>query len=288
MAADIDSIALDVARRFTEEWDPQRRASLQVAIIQAIRSAHPQPAELAEQQGDTHVLVLREMRARLTDAGSPARTGALDAAIAALAATGKQQVGEVQQPEYIRDVHDVEQGLIRNQKYTPAKQIGDVQGDVLPPMPKCHDRRPDDMPGYMESALDWVRDPDNCDAVEWLVENHAAIRAALAARQPVAQDTGWSGWATQKPGHMPKLWGTREIAELNHDLTGDARLIFLSEQPAQGIDLGQLWEPIKQAVHVALSVHVAAMSQKKREQVAVYVARQLRAGQPDAAPGVGS
>lgn len=49
--ADIDSIALDVARRFTEEWDPQRRASLQVAIIEAIRTAHPQPAELAEQQG---------------------------------------------------------------------------------------------------------------------------------------------------------------------------------------------------------------------------------------------
>ncbi|MFG6111162.1 hypothetical protein [Stenotrophomonas nematodicola] len=53
--ADIDSIALDVARRFTEEWDPQRRASLQVAIIEAIRTAHAQPAELAElaeQEGD--------------------------------------------------------------------------------------------------------------------------------------------------------------------------------------------------------------------------------------------
>ena len=39
-----------------------------------------------EVQGDAHVVVLREMRARLTDAGSPARTAALDAAIAALAA----------------------------------------------------------------------------------------------------------------------------------------------------------------------------------------------------------
>ncbi len=37
--ADIDSIALDVARRFTEEWDPQRRASLQVHIVEAIRAA---------------------------------------------------------------------------------------------------------------------------------------------------------------------------------------------------------------------------------------------------------
>lgn len=59
--------------------------------------------------------------------------------------------------------------------------------DALPPMPACRDRQPDDMPGYMESALDWVRDVDNCDAVDWLIDNHAAIRAALAARQPVGE-----------------------------------------------------------------------------------------------------
>ena len=46
-ASDVDALALDVARRFTEEWDPQRRASLQVAIVQAIRAARAQPAELA-------------------------------------------------------------------------------------------------------------------------------------------------------------------------------------------------------------------------------------------------
>lgn len=46
-APDVDALALDVARRFTEEWDPQRRASLQVAIVQAIRAARAQPAELA-------------------------------------------------------------------------------------------------------------------------------------------------------------------------------------------------------------------------------------------------
>ncbi|MFY0184308.1 hypothetical protein ACTT2I_05160 [Stenotrophomonas sp. PUT21] len=42
--------------------------------------------QVGEVQGDAHVVVLREMRARLTGAGSPARTAALDAAIAALAA----------------------------------------------------------------------------------------------------------------------------------------------------------------------------------------------------------
>lgn len=55
--------------------------------------------------------------------------------------------------------------------------------------------------------------------------------------------------------------------------------------PAQGIDLGQLWEPIKEAVHTALSAHVPGMSQKRREQVAVYVARQMRDGQRSSAPG---
>ncbi len=37
---DIDQIALDVARRFTEEDDPQRRAQLQVAIAEAIHAGH--------------------------------------------------------------------------------------------------------------------------------------------------------------------------------------------------------------------------------------------------------
>ncbi|MGW6163707.1 hypothetical protein, partial [Bacillus altitudinis] len=39
-----------------------------------------------ELRRNAHVLVLQEMRARLTDAGSPSRTAALDAAISALSA----------------------------------------------------------------------------------------------------------------------------------------------------------------------------------------------------------
>lgn len=75
----------------------------------------------------------------------------------------------------------------------------------------------------------------NCDGSGWDGQSRETVcptcsGGGIAARQPVGH--GWSGWATQKPGSMPKLWGTREIAELNHDLTGDSRLIFLSEQPA--------------------------------------------------------
>ena len=152
MAADIDSIALDVARRFTEEWDPQRRASLQVHIVEAIRAA----------------LAARQPGAQADEAA-----------------------------------------ILRH----GAAVLDMWEGDP-------------NVTGYMGDFK------DACDILEVL-----ALHAA---------------------------------------------------PPAQGIDLGQLWEPIKEAVHTALSAHVSAMSQKKREQVAVYVARQLRDGQRDAAPGVGS
>ncbi|WP_160286349.1 hypothetical protein [Pseudomonas knackmussii] len=47
---------------------------------------------------------------------------------------------------------------------------------------------------------------------------HRALSDALKAA-PVAQagrvPEGWSGWVTQYPNSMPKLWGDRRIAELN-------------------------------------------------------------------------
>jgi hypothetical protein len=44
------------------------------------------------------------------------------------------------------------------------------------------------------------------------------LRALIAGsvdgpKRPAVE--GWSGWATQYPGELPKLWGAREIAELN-------------------------------------------------------------------------
>lgn len=38
---DIDQIALEVARRFTKDGDPQGSAQLQVAIAEAIRASQP-------------------------------------------------------------------------------------------------------------------------------------------------------------------------------------------------------------------------------------------------------
>ena len=39
--SDIDQIALEVARRFTQDTEWQRRANLQVAVIDAIKRARP-------------------------------------------------------------------------------------------------------------------------------------------------------------------------------------------------------------------------------------------------------
>lgn len=35
---EVDQVALDVARRFTQDDEPQRRAQLQVAVVEAIRA----------------------------------------------------------------------------------------------------------------------------------------------------------------------------------------------------------------------------------------------------------
>lgn len=71
------------------------------------------------------------------------------------------------------------------------------------------------------------------------------------------------------------------------DLEQFVRTLASRQPGAQGIDLGQLLEPIKEAVHTALSAHMMGISHAKRESVAVHVARLLRDGQRDAAPGVG-
>ena len=40
---------------------------------------------------------------------------------------------------------------------------------------------------------------------------------------------GWSGWAVQYEGKPPKLFGAKEIAELNFNPEENCRLIFLRE-----------------------------------------------------------
>lgn len=181
-----------VVEQIAQQWDGSQyyAPGEMVDIGAAIRRAGKRlSAELAEQQGVSLPPFPRTHYDAFGDGSEPLYTAKQmqDYARAALAATGKQQVGE-------------------------------VQGDALPPMPKCHDRQPDDMPddmpGYMESALDWARDPYNCEAVEWLMENHAAIRAALAARQPGAQLAVWCG-------PMPESNGRQNWTAMMYHKRGD-------------------------------------------------------------------
>ncbi|HCW1005729.1 hypothetical protein [Pseudomonas aeruginosa] len=79
-----------------------------------------------------------------------------------------------------------------------------------------------------------------CGGMEMEIEE---LRAELAAlRAGVVVPDGWSGWATQYPGRMPTLFGTREIAELNWHPEEGARLIRLiesecvTEAPAKGVE----------------------------------------------------
>ncbi|WP_207785181.1 hypothetical protein [Stenotrophomonas maltophilia] len=107
-------------------------------------------------------------------------------------------------------------------------------------------------PGGQDAPFPWENFPayliDKCEgdtiSEEGLQQALAAMakdeRYCLAARQPVGE--GWSGWATQYAGKMPKLYGAREIAELNHYPDEGQRLIFLTEQPAQAVDLGQTFQ----------------------------------------------
>lgn len=47
-----------------------------------------------------------------------------------------------------------------------------------------------------------------------------------------ANNQGWSGWACQYPGKLPRLYGARELAELNCDPGNGDRMLLLSENAA--------------------------------------------------------
>lgn len=59
----------------------------------------------------------------------------------------------------------------------------------------------------------------------------ARVLADVLASMFEAPSDAWSGWACQYPGKLPRLYGTREIAELNLDDENGDRLIFLKETP---------------------------------------------------------
>lgn len=71
-----------------------------------------------------------------------------------------------------------------------------------------------------------------------------AIRAwfgSATTKDSSGDAPGWSGWAVQYPGEMPKLYGAREIAELNFYPEEGARLIHLMEAAPRSGDAPVAW-----------------------------------------------
>lgn len=62
-------------------------------------------------------------------------------------------------------------------------------------------------------------------AAEVLIQRHLVSGSSV-------RNLGWSGWACQYPGKLPRLYGAREIAELNCDTENGDRMLFLSEYAA--------------------------------------------------------
>lgn len=77
-------------------------------------------------------------------------------------------------------------------------------------------------------------------AVRW---NQRATPVAAQAQQPVSgadrlpvKGDPWSGWACQHPGKLPRLYGDKAIAELNHHPEEGDRLFQLAECTQQDAD----------------------------------------------------
>ncbi|MEN4235646.1 hypothetical protein [Serratia marcescens] len=88
----------------------------------------------------------------------------------------------------------------------------------------------------------------------------------------LSKPVAWSGWACQYPGHMPRLYGDKAIAEVNCDYDGGMRLLFLSSAPpatanaaawemrywSGGYNIWGDWERISEGLYTRLSAEHAA------------------------------
>ncbi|UXL06438.1 LysM peptidoglycan-binding domain-containing protein [Achromobacter xylosoxidans] len=76
----------------------------------------------------------------------------------------------------------------------------------------------------------------NAEAAGWDAKAHVRPLvygdAAPQASADAGEAQGWSGWACQYPNKLPRLYGAKEIAELNCDPANGDRVLFLSEDAA--------------------------------------------------------
>ena len=231
-----------------EAWQASHAAS-RAALVAALPRLHPQPADMAEQQGAgiTTDWVLGYLN---TDAPEDSREAIRNAFTEwnALAETGKQHTGVVQV--------DARAMLL---------QFGEE----------------DLREGSRSNGHDGVDHGDWVDYIEVPVDVLNRIAAALAARQPGAQVP--YGFVLDWK-HAPAAFTTKAgIAAEHRDYKNCNVVPVYRAPPAQGIDLGRIVEQIAQqwddctydAVGETIDIGEAIRAAGKR-----------LAGQRDAAPGV--
>lgn len=126
----ISEAAERLERAYIAGMDEEFRDDLRF-LLDALPHLHPQPAELAEQQG-VDLLKLWEATEKL---GSMFDEH-LQRFANALAATGKQQVGEVLTDTYVQTVPDKCDRIVWRGHYyhLPIKQAGEVQANQVQPV----------------------------------------------------------------------------------------------------------------------------------------------------------
>lgn len=92
-----------------------------------------------------------------------------------------------------------------------------------------------------EVMTDWHDGPPPANFTDLCGVAMAGTRVELAFAQAGQVPEGWSGWVTQYPNSMPKLWGDRRIAELNWHPEQGQHMFRVAEveraaapQPAKG------------------------------------------------------
>ncbi|MBN5027955.1 hypothetical protein JY419_00730 [Stenotrophomonas maltophilia] len=131
-------------------------------------------------------------------------------------------------------------------------------------MPACKPRAmADDLPGYYESDRDWMTDRENAIALGWFIDNSAAIRSALAARQPVGQErVAWA--STGATGHkVVAMPGLHKLPYGDYDL--------YAAPPAQAVDLGQLPRAVELLSNVSRTL-VDWAADEQREAIGIVKA----------------
>ncbi|MFV3284379.1 hypothetical protein ACNFCI_10030 [Pseudomonas sp. NY15356] len=147
-----------------QEWLRQLKDKAEHLVVHLYTHADPGEVERLREGISKHWKVVCDQRAELDS---------LRAQLATETARADSAVG---------DANEAERKLAERDALLRA----------VPVMPTSVDRRPndEDQPdGYLEGDRSWC--DNNKDAVEWLIENHAAIRAALSASaEPSAPKCG--------------------------------------------------------------------------------------------------